>query len=684
MPRAAPLQSNFNAGEFSKLAAARVTLDQYKTAGELCQNFLPVVQGPLVRRGGTNFVSEVKTSSLATRVVRFEFSTTQAYILEFGNLYLRFYKNHAQILSGPAYEIVTPYATADLMTLQFTQSADVLYVGHKTYPQQKITRTGDTAWTITPITFLDGPYLVQNTTATTFTPSATTGAITITASATTGVNGGAGFQAADIGRLVRIKNGATWGYATITGITSTTIVSATVNNAFAANTAATTWRLGLWGTRNGYPSSVIFNQDRLYWGGCPQFPQRADGSNSGDYENMAPTALDGTVPDSYAVALTLNASDVNQIRWMLDDEKGLLIGTNAGEWLVRGGSTTTAAITPSNVAATQSTKYGSANVQAGRVGRAVLFVQRSGRKVREMAYVYQDDGFRSPDMTLLSEHITLTGVTQMAYQQEPQSVMWMTRTDGQLIAFTYNREQSVLGWSRHILGGFSDVGRTTAAVVESVAVIPEPNGTYDELWMVVRRYINGGTKRYIEYMRKPFEDGDAQNTAWYVDAGLQYNGAPATVISGLSHLIGETVSILSDGGPQPTQVVNVSGQVTLPYAASVVNIGLGFTSDYKTLRPEAGAADGTSQGKTKRIKRLGVRLLNTLGLKIGPNTATLTPIQFVQAGALLGVAPPLFTGDKSVTFEGDYDLDGQVYLRADQPTPCIIVAVMPQLDEQDR
>lgn len=673
MPRAAPLQSNFNGGELSPLAQARVTIDQYKTGLDTCLNFLPMVQGPLTQRPGSTYVAPVKTETLATRLQRFEFSTTQAYVLEFGNLYMRVYRNHGQVLTGlgAIYEMVTPFATADLMALKFAQSADTLYVAHPLYQQRKITRTADNAWTIASIITTDGPYLNTNITATTLTPAATTGVTTVAASA-------ALFAATDVGRWIRIKNGATWGTALITGFTSNVLVTVSIIGfAMAATTATTVWRLGTWSDTTGWPGAVTFFQDRLWWGGSTQNPQTIGSSNSGDYENMSPTAADGSVTASMSVVITLNANEVNVIRWMTSDERGALVGTTGGEWIVKA-TNQGDAVTPTNVTATNSTTYGSANVAPVRVSRATLFVQRSGRKLRELAYVYTDDGFKAPDMTILAEHVTRGGMTQLAYQQEPQGIVWATRADGVLLAFTYNREQQIMGWSRHTMGG-------TAVAVESIACIPAPDGTRDELWMIVRRTIGGVTHRYVEYMNKIWDSGsDTLNASIYLDASVSYSGAPATVFGGLTHLVGESVYAIADGAAVGPFVVTAGGAITIPYAASTVCVGLQYNADGVTLRPEAGAADGTAIGKTKRPDRVNFRFVDTVGLSMGPSLTKLTPMKFRTTTVPAGQATPLFNGDKSETIEAGYDFNGQIAFRQAAPLPCTIAAIAPQLVEQDR
>ena len=670
--KASPIQEAFNAGEFSELVSARVRFDKYRNAVKTAENMIPLVQGGIARRTGTMFVSEVKTSAKSTRLFPFQFSVTQAYIIEAGDQYFRFYRDRGQIESGGSpYEIATPYLEADLFELKFTQSADVIYITHPDYAPRKLTRTGHTSWTLTVISFLDGPYLVTNSGTTTITPSATTGSVTLTASASL-------FASTDVDRLVRIKHSSTWGYAKITAYTSATQVTATVINTLGGTGAVTDWRLGVWSDTTGYPAACIFFEDRLCFAGGDYSPQRVDMSVVGDYENFAPSATDGVVADDNAVAVTLNANDVNAIRWMVDDEKGLLIGTTSGEWIVRP-SSLQEAITPTNIAAKRSTAYGSDNLQAIRAGKSALYVQRAGRKVRELAYVYEVDGFRSPDMTILAEHVLEGGVTQFTYQQEPSSIVWFVRSDGQLVGLTYERDQDVIGWHRHILGGSFGSGD---AVVESVAVIPTPDETADELWLIVKRTVDGGTVRYIEHMTPKFDDTGTED-AFFVDCGLTYDSTATTSVSGLDHLEGETLQVLADGSTHPDVTVS-SGSVTLVRSSSVVHLGLKYTSNVQTLRIEAGAADGTAQGKTKRIHRVGVRLYKTLGLKFGPSSANLDTLPFRTSTDAMGNPPALFTGDKSVAWNGGYEREGYMYFRQEQPLPFTLLGIFPQLVTQDR
>lgn len=530
MAKASPIQTDFSAGEFSPLLKGRVDIANYKKGLETCLNYIPNLQGSLQRRSGSSYVAAVKTASKATRLVRFEFSVEQAYILEFGDQYIRFFKDHAQIESGGSpYEVATTYLEADLFELQFTQSADVLYIVHPDYEPATLSRVTDTNWTLADIDFSDGPYLPINTTATTLTPSATTGNITITASAVTGINGDTGFQSTDVGRVIRMQdNGGTWGWVTITGYTSTTQVSASVGEALDSTSGKTFWHMGLYSDTTGYPATVAFHEDRLGFAGCPEAPQRIDMSESGEYTSFKISENDGSVLDTNALSFTFSSNKVNTVRWLISDEKGLFAGTAGGEWIVRP-SSSAEALTPTNITAKLSTTYGSANIQAIQAGKSTLFVQRAGRQIRELNYFFDVDGFRAIDLTEIGEHVTQSGLTQIAFQQTPQPITWCLRSDGVLAGLTYERDSDGLraGWHRHIIGGVSDAAGNDA-IIESIAVIPAPNGDREELWIVAKRYIDGATVRYIEYFEQIFDDTVEQKDAFFVDSGLTYD-APFTI-----------------------------------------------------------------------------------------------------------------------------------------------------------
>jgi hypothetical protein len=271
----------------------------------------------------------------------------------------------------------------------------------------------------------------------------------------------------------------------------------------------------------------------------------------------------------------------------------------------------------------------------------------------------------------------LGGIKEMAYTQQPYPIVWSVRGDGVLLGMSYARDSDVIGWHQHVLGG-------TDAEVESICAVPSADQTADTLWLSVKRTIDGVTARHVEYMTPFWEEGDALADSFFVDAGLQTTfGSPVTSVSGLFHLEGETVAILADGATHPDKVVS-NGAITLDREATTVTVGLSYAADGRTLRAEAGAADGTAQGKTKRLHRTTFRFWDTLGWKYGRDFDDLFDDFFRSGGDPMDSPPPIFTGDKSVNWPGGYDREGYVVFRHDQPLPATLVAIMPQLITQDR
>ena len=529
MPRTTAALNSFVSGEFSAKLDGRTDFEKYASGCKTLENMLVHPQGAAARRVGTQFISEVKTSSAKTRLIPFEFSTTQTYVLEFGNTYIRMFKDKGQITEGDVtvtaitkanpgvvtatshgyadgdivilssvvgmtevngktfkvsnkatntfelenvdgvdvdtsgfttyssggdankiYEIVSPYLTAELFELKFAQSADVMYITHPNHEVMKLSRTGHTAWTLTEVAFTDGPYLATNSTATTLTPGqAGTGTgVNITASAITGINGGVGWLATDVGRILKFNSGK----AIITARTNTTVVVATITTAFTNTDATAAFNLGAFSDTTGHPSCVSFFEQRLVFAGTTDEPQTLYFSKSGDYENMTT----GTNADD-AMVYTIASNQVNKIRY-LKAVRTLLIGTTGGEFSVSADGTD-AAVTPTNVTIKRQSSHGAANVDAQPAGNAVLFLQRAKRKIRELAYNYDSDGYVAPDLTILNETVTNSGITEMAYQQAPDSILWCVRDDGVLAGLTYQRTDNVVAWHRHIIGGKSDTGK---------------------------------------------------------------------------------------------------------------------------------------------------------------------------------------------------------------------------------
>ena len=663
MPRTTLALTSFVSGELSAKMDGRTDFDKYSSGVKTMENFLVHPQGAATRRVGTQFIAEVKDSTKKTRLIPFEFSTTQTYILEFGDQYIRFFKDKGQILSGgSAYEISTPYLEAELFDIKFAQSADVMYIVHPNHETNKLSRTGHTSWTLDEVVFTDGPYLAPNTTSTTLSPSATTGsAITITASANA-------FVSTDVGRFVSFSNG----YAKITAYASATSVTADVKDDFDNTTATADWKLGSFSDTTGHPSCVSFFEQRLVFAGTISEPQTLYFSKAGDYENM--TA--GTNADD-AMIYTIASNQVNAIQY-LKAVRTLIVGTSGGEFTVSADGTD-ASITPTNVTIKRQSSFGSAGVDAIPAGNAVLFLQKAKRKIRELAYNFDSDGYVAPDLTILNDTVTKTGINEMIFQQEPDSIIWCVRNDGVLAGLTYQRSENVVAWHRHIFGGSFGSGN---AVCESAASI-SGTLTEDELWVIVKRTINGATKRYVEcFSDFDFDETDA-NDFKFLDSHLSYSGSATTTLSGLAHLEGQTVSILADGSAHANKTVS-SGSITLDRSVTKACVGLAYDSVLQTMRIEGGAAEGTSQGKTKRISKVVLRLFETVGVKVGPSLTQLETVPFRTTSSNLSApVDTLLAGDKEIEFRDDYNSDGFIFIKQDQPLPCSVLAIYPTVVTSD-
>ena len=851
MARVAVQLTNFTGGELSPRLDGRNDLTKYSSGCKTLENLIVYPHGAAARRPGTSFVAEVADSDNKTRLIPFEFSTTQTYMLEFSNLKIRVYKDNGSVLEGdkvisgitkanPAvvtanshgysngdevvitavagmtevngkrfliadkttntfelqhkdgvdinssgfttyssggvsnkvFEITTPYTTTQLFDIKFAQSADVMYITHPSHKTAKLSRTAHTTWSLDEIDFIKGPFQDPNITTTTLTPSsASTGSRNITASATTGINGGVGWLATDVGRQIHFNGG----YGVITARTNATVAVATITTAFTNANAITDWYLGAFSDTTGHPSCVTFFEQRLVFAGTTNQPQTVFFSKSGDYENMDAN-LTGTISDDDSIVYTIASNQVNAIRFMTAT-RTLIIGTAGGEFTVSGGGTDSA-VTPTNILIKKQSNHGSANVDAIAVGNATLFLQRAKRKIRELAYNFDVDGYIAPDMTILAEHITEGGLTQIAYQQEPNQIIYAVRGDGELVGLTYQREQQVTAWHRHIFGGIFgtatitvtdyanikngtrivlkksdgttttftsatsatsgffhnatsnnqtatnlktlidadsnftatvssnvvtikevvstgldyltissfDIARLTAtsegkSICESVAVIPTDDTEY-QVYVIIKRTVNGSSRRYVEYLNN-VDFTETDNTTFnYLDSALAYSGTAVTTLSGLDHLEGQTVHILANGATHPTKVVS-SGSVSLDRSSTNVKIGLGYNSILQTMRLDAGSQNGTSQGKTKRIYEITIRLYESVGVEVGPNLSDMERIPFRTSADVMDQGIPTFTGDKAVEFRGNYDTDGFIFVRQTQPLPLTVLSLYPELQTND-
>lgn len=666
MARSAPALSSFTAGEISPRLEGRVNLEKYREGLADLTNMVVHPHGGVTRRPGTEFLGEVKSSANYTRLIPFQFKTSDTYILEFGNEYMRVYRNGLQVLTG-APKTITAITKANPGVITSNShgfaNGDEIYiigVGGMTQLNGRNFRVANVTTNTFTLTDLFGD-AIDTTNFTTFTTGGTADKIyEITTPYTTANLPALNFaQSADVMYLVH----PTYDIRTL---------SRTDHNAWTLTTATITGSPtpSLSGSNNR-PSVVTFFEQRLVFAGTNNNPQTIWFSKSADYLNFTV----GTNADD-ALIYTIASSQVNAIRF-LSATRVLMIGTSGGEYVLT--TTNDGPVTPTTTQIRKYSNYGTASTQPVQVADVTLFLQRGNRKVREFRYVGEVDvaGYQAPDMTILAEHITEGGLTSMVYQQEPDSIVWCLREDGTLLGMTYRRDEQVVAWHKHLIGGEYDGGQS---VVESIATLPTDSGE-DELYMVVKRTIDGQTKRYIEILGD-FEFGNQTTDAYFVDSGLLYSGASVGTLSGLWHLPGEEVSVLGNGASHPDRTV-ASGAISMAFNVTTAAVGYGYTSDMETLRLEAGSSDGTSQGKPKRIHAITLRLYQTVGLEVGPAGADADRVYFRDSSMPMDTAVPLFTGDKTVEFPGGFEDDDRIYVRQNQPLPLTVLALYPRLNTFD-
>lgn len=691
-------QSSFAGGEYSPEVSARVDIDRYKIGLKTCRNTIVHPHGGISNRGGTRLIARTKTQDKPSRMIKFIFSTTQVYRLEVGDFYIRFYKDRAQIQASgvsayaggtayvvgnfvtyggntyyciqagtghqpdisptywtvqTAYEIPTPYAYADRNDLRFEESADVIYITHKSYKQKTLTRFGDANWVLADYTALDGPFLNENTDVnSSITTNATTGSVIIGASKDifnaqhigalwrktdyvpgqivspsftgTGVSGS--ISCFTTWRLIThgtwtgkfqveksTDGGSTWtmlqafssandfnantsetedtnvntlpflirinctslssgtlnidlsslafyqdGILQITAFTDTKHVVATVIQTLASIAASISWAEGAWSDYRGYPSVCRFYQDRLVFGGSPNNPDTDWLTASGDYTSFIRST---PLLDSDGITVNLTSRQLNAINGLVAF-KALLILTSSASWSIQ--PVSGASLTPTTVDQEVEEYFGSDGIEPVVIGNEAIFVQTHAKIVRSIVYQFAYNGFVGSEINIFARHLLKDwSVIDMCYQQNPDSIVWFLRSDGQLLGLTYMKEQDVVAWHHHDTNG----------TVESICCAPG-NG-YDEVWMTVNRpngrFVEVMEDRLIEDVRKSF----------FVDCGLSSADNPLTITGvtqanpGVMHIpshgltTGDIITIDSIVGMVKTPSIKLNGS---QYAVTVVDV----------------------------------------------------------------------------------------------------------------
>lgn len=668
----ARFQPSFAAGVLGPGLHGRIDIAKYDVALKVGKNVFVHAHGGVSNRAGTEFICEVMDHTKTHRLIPFTRDDNENYIMLMGDSEMKIIEDGAILQSGGGdYNPSTPYASTDLDGLDYVQSVDVMYFAHQGHFPQKMSRTAATSWTFANLQI--DPAIAAPTGLSVTPANAGTETYTYKVSPVTdGVEGFASAEAqtttaqdlnnageenviawtgsADEYNIYRERNGV-FGFIGFTEDTSFTDDNISPDLTFTPVEAA-----DLFGTSNDYPGIVTMFQQRLVLAGSIAQPETVWMSRTGNFSNFTRSRI---LKDTDRIEMDLSGEQINRVRSMLQLRE-LLVFSSGGEFSVTGPNGVMLATNPIQ------TQYGYSGASAIKplvVEDTALFVDRTGRSVRDLRYAFEQDGYTGNDLTIFASHF-FEGreITGWAYAKNPYSIIWAHLDNGKLLSLTYKREHQVWAWCEHDVGG----------EVESIASIPE--GANDAVYMIVKRTINGGVKRYVERLHA--RGFTSVKDAFFVDCGITYSGAAATIISGLGHLEGETVSALADGDVVESLTVS-AGAVILPVAAETVHVGLPYESIIENLPPAIDLKDaGSARGRPIKVTRLFIQLEKTRGIKIGPSVNKLT--EFVQSAVDLSLSIPMFTGVADFQMYPEWNRNGTIVVKQDYPLPMTVLGISPE------
>ena len=669
MARVTQYQSNFTVGEIDPLLHGRIDIQQYASALEKAQNVVVLPQGGFERRPGLRFMLDISShlgGSFTTldgiRLVPFEFSTTQSYMLVFvknttSNTRMFVFANGQQItnINGSGNDfLVCALGDIDLDRMYFTQSADTLILVHEDMSPKSIVRGGsNSTWTFATISLTSPKHaftLSSSNPSATITPDAVDGTVNLTASS--GV-----FSSGNVDQYINVLNG--FGRARIVEFTSSTVVKVVTEFPFFEKDVAIasgSWELeqgyeDVFSSTRGFPRTCTFHEGRLFFGGSKSLPNALFGSKIGDFFKFKThEALDDD-----ALFVTIATDSVNAITAMRSG-RDLQIFTTDAEFFVPQADLDP--ITPSNLVIKNATRRGSKEgIKPVSAEGGTLFIQREGKALREFLFSDVDLNYQANNISLLSSHLLKTPrsmALRVATSTDDGDLLLITNDqDGTMGVFSILRSQNVVAPSEFITDGkFLDVGVDIT-----------------DIYVVTERTINSATKRYVEMF-------DDQRTT---DANIQYfSGATSpdqslpgnTTCSNLSHLEGKTVDVVRDNFVLTDKTVS-SGAITIDQApSSFVEVGLPYTVEVKTLPAEPKLSSGVVVSRKRRILEATPVLDRTQNVAINGFQCVLESFPYT-----LGSVPTTFTGRKRIAPLLGYSDTAQLTFTQTQPLFATVLGV---------
>lgn len=442
-----------------------------------------------------------------------------------------------------------------------------------------------------------------------------------------------------------------YGIVEIKSVTDAKNAKVNVLNGIKEGEPSYQWKLGSWNRGRGYPKLCTFYQDRFVVAATDSKPNFIWFSRTGDYPNFGVEKVEGTITDDSAITLPVINRKMCEIRHLVP-ANDLIILTSGNEWIVRGDKT----ITPTNCNLKTQTQRGALSCEPQFIGNRCVFVQERGGTVRDMGYSYESDNYTGQDLTLFVKtlvkgHVAVTS----AYAQDPDSIIYYVRDDGQLNCLTYIPEQKVYGWSHFVTNG-------KYRYVESVA-----EGEQDTIYFVVDRVINNKSVKCIERSIPLYTE---DNSDVFLDCYVKVTNSIKTDYINAPHLVGQMVDIVVDGQQMPSRVVPPTGVIKLDGKANVITVGLPYTTKIKIPSVEQQINDGTLQGRVATVSRVVLRMYKSFGGKVGRTFDRMDDITL----------PPneLFTGDKPVILPKmgiNYSTDTSICIKHSDPFPFNLLSI---------
>ena len=398
-----------------------------------------------------------------------------------------------------------------------------------------------------------------------------------------------------------------------------------------------------------YPTEVDLYQDRIVWTTNNQI----DATKISDYTNFG---VSSEVTDDDAISVIIKDKKINKINSAIAGSQ-LVVFTDSGNFIHNNDT-----FTPSSATFLNQGSTGGANVKPVIVRDNIIYVHPMKQAISDYAYSFETDGYAGQDITLLANHLfDNKKIKELAYQQEPYSIIWVLQEEGTMLACTYLRQQNVIAWTPMEFGG----------KVVSIGVMS--NGSNQELYLAVERK-NGV---FIEKMPYRMLDNDPKER-FFVDCGSTYRGEPANIISGLDYLEGESVVALADGYVVKDLVVE-NGQITLPTPASIVTVGLPYESVIETLTFDVSQGDGSNLNRKKRVVAVSVRYNNSRGSRISVNGHREVPmLERKIDNADTDIS--LKSGFYREILPSAHNEPTTIKIRQDEPLPLTIVSIIPELE----